>query len=185
MVHNDGEQTFERVTGYAPRRGELNAEQREANESSVSALVSLMGGLPGMKVMGIGFEQLSYVLEADPDDDLSGLRMIAERMSFGSQIGPRRIIDEDWVDPQTARRWLLGTNRAKETPDGEIELLDSEKDVHINLAGLAIATSMHGGRLSEAYIHISDSPARIQRDFLADMSWRINETYADPDEPAK
>lgn len=165
-----------RTQEYAPRNFDLTVDERDANAEGVKVIVGLFGGFAGTKAAGIGFAQLSHIMEADPGDDLSGLRMIADRMRY--DYLPEAYEDERSIDPGTARRWLLGTSRATETVDGELQILDSD---HITLAGLAIASSEGvAGKLTDAYRRITDSPSPLSEDILRDMSWDIYSRYGEP-----
>ena len=166
-----------KITGYARPNHTLTETDREKNADATRAMVASLGGLLGMKASGIGFEQLSQLMEADPNDDLSGLRLMAERMvddPFGTFDDYR---DEQPISPDIARRWLIGTGRVSETATGELAAIDTD---HLTLSGLAIATSADGGRLSEAYQSITDNPIPMTERVIAEMSWNITDRYSQP-----
>ena len=160
---------------YAERNFGLSSDERTDNESAVHAIVSSLGGLEGTIVSGLGFTQLSHIMEADPNDDLSGLRLLASRMDYSSGWST----EDNWrqeqpLDPTSVRQWLVGTGRVIESTDGTLTPLDTD---HLTLSGLAIINSDIPVKLSEAYEGITDNPMPFKEKVLAEMSWNIIELY--------
>ena len=165
------------MTDFAKRNIDLSTEQRKANEEATVAIVQTMGGLVGMKMRGVGFPDLSQVLEADADDDLSGLRLIASRMVYGNDWQ----VDDNWrherpLHPEVARKWLLGTDRVMDTGDGVLLPIETS---HLTLSGLAIVNSAEAMRLSDAYEGITNNPMPFTKELIAEMSWHIARTYSE------
>ena len=156
----------------------LTPDQRKANEDAVSAMVSLLGGPIGMVDKGVKMMDLRPILEADPDDDLSGLRLFASRMvdgpSFvGSHPLPRG--DEPEVFPEEASNWLVRSGRAVETDD--VLVMVDEKEDHLGKAALQIAGGTEPAYLTEAYDVATDSRSPLSPDVIKEIARNMVEEF--------
>jgi hypothetical protein len=88
-----------------------------------------------MRRQGLGVRDLIPLMDTDPRDDLSGLRLLADRMNpviWHEQPSPA----EPEMTPQVAEHWLL-TSRRMKIRDGILILTDTD---HVSKAGFRIAT---------------------------------------------
>ena len=138
------------------------------------AFLSMQGGFDAYKASGGTFDYLLKIYEADPADDLSGLRIIADHMYLGRPVDSPT--DEPMLDPETARTWLLDSGQAVETESG-LELLSQAQPDHIAIAGLAIALGKEPRYLSEAYATLPDHPVQLAELIVSEKAKIILETY--------
>src|SRR3990167_7776587 len=122
------------------------------NERATSALISLLGGLAGMQARGIHFTDFAKILHADPTDDLSGLRDIADALVPGRPLfmtlSGTDESEEPIMTPEDAHRWLTQSSRATEH-NGVLQLNEGEQN-HITLAGYVIALGSENRYLSDS-----------------------------------
>lgn len=148
-----------------------------SNESAVRAFLALNGGFEAYVVGGGKMLDLAPLLDANPDDDLSGLRSMGERMDYSQ--APARQHDEPLIEPAVAKEWILRTGRAIEF-EGELSL--AEDCDHLGIAGLAIATGQEPRFLSEAYYDLPSRSTQLSQEAVATRAWNIAEKYrVEPD----
>lgn len=150
------------IISFVDRRSETS---KNNNRRAVVTLSQVLGGLDGLRDRGLGVKNLAVILHADPSDDLSGLRLLADRMNpilKHEQPSPT----EKLLEPVIARDWMIKTNRMK-NHEGILILTGTD---HLSKAGFQISTSMHPRKLSEAYLEVSDSPIQILPQALSDIT---------------
>ncbi len=150
------------------------------NESAALALISIMGGYDQFKAQGHTLTDLTGILNADPSDQLSGLRAIATGMQYsgGVSLRPSRedSHEEAPIDPETAKTWLLTDGLAIETETG-LELLPTAHPDHSAIAGLIIAVGGTSRLLSEVYADVSPEGGQIADWLVAKKAKGIIETH--------
>jgi hypothetical protein len=154
-------------------RPRLSPEDRRANERAVRAFVSISGGFEGLLFNGTTFEHLAQILYADPADDLSGLRLMAERMEFGVD---RAKSTEPVLTPDMAKFWLLRRG-AREADEGLVLEGDPNNPNHLDIAALAIFNSGEPRALSDAYEEVTTSISPISPEIIVDLGHMIVGEY--------
>lgn len=160
-----------KLSHIIPRMRRTGAE-REANEKAVVSLVALMGGPSVYRKQGLKLSDFHQILDADPNDDLSGLRLITERMDPTLQHR-QTLPDEPLLPPTIAMDWLVRGQRVREREG--IVLLDA-KD-HVSKAGFRIATGMDPLKLSEVYKVTSDNIMQIEPWAVGDIAKEVVADY--------
>lgn len=84
--------------------------------------------------------------------------------------------DEPFIDPKTARAWLLDQKLAVEV-DGNLSLPDDGKESHLSVAGLAIALGAEPRRLTETYAQIPDHPDTLSDSMLRGIAQGVVDAY--------
>ena len=139
-----------------------------------------MGGYDQFKARGHALTDLAGILEADPGDQLSGLRTIATGMYYsgGVSLRPSRedLQEEPLIGPEIAKAWLLSDGLAIETEAG-LELLPMTYPDHIAIAGLTIAIGDTPRLLSEVYAKVSQKGGQIADWLVAERAQGIVEPY--------
>lgn len=154
-------------------------DARKQNEDAVLALVTMLGGSAGMIADRIKLADLAPILDADPDDDLSGLRLIAERMSGAPYRESEPDEGREIIWPEEARHWLLTHDRAIEV-NGELQVLPAMD--HMGWAALRIANSDGPESLIQAYREVTDNRAPLSNSIIRDLAKRIANGYEDSKE---
>jgi hypothetical protein len=157
---------------------ELSKEGRASNDDAVAALVAMLGGAVGMTEKGIRLTDLIPILNADPDDDLSGLRLLAER-GVGREsinLNSYKPVSEEniFILPNEARHWLVSTGRVVEK-NGELE--HQEPMDHLGHAALSIIGHQRGMYFYDAYREASNNRAPLSRAIINEIANHIIELY--------
>jgi hypothetical protein len=172
--------SFEEEVNY--RCDQLVGKQTlDANQEAASAFLSMFGGFEGYLASGGTMETLYDILDADPKDDLSGLRDIARDTVYGHGLGERKAATEEpYIDPEAAREWLLAQGRAKEK-DGRLVLLTpkDQKPEHWSVVGLSIALSGVPQKISDVYRDIMGEDAPWSESTVIKMANAINSCIPD------
>ena len=124
---------------------------RDENLKAAVTAVTLMGGIDVLHKKGLNLRLVAPLMDADIDDDLSGLRTFASRMGISGSPKKEPLPTEPLMEQHVAEWWMIKTGRAKEK-DGILMLTATD---HVSMAGFRIATSMQPQRLSEAYYAVS------------------------------
>jgi hypothetical protein len=161
-------------------RGVVDSElkRRRSNERAAVTFVNMMGGLGAVYVRD-AVHVATDILEADPNDDLSGLRTIADRSFMGQHFGDEpqseEMPDLAVVSPEAARHWLIKQGRAEELPTGELRIINTD---HMTQAGLWIAQQEDSVHFATAYRSMSpDSP--LTDDLISEAGAAISRSYID------
>lgn len=162
--------------GWAPKRENLTSEQRRSNEAAAKTLIALMGGFEGIIANGVSMKDLSWILEADPKDDISGLRSMSECLVPSSGFEKRIPVDDVALEPHIARQFLLKTGRAIVDND-VLMLVDDDRTDHITLAGFAISQDIAPRTLVNAYQEVSTNGITIHPDTLNGIARSIVQDY--------
>lgn len=151
--------------------------ERQANEDAVTAMVSMLGGITGMVDKGVRLTDLIPILDADPDDDLSGLRLIASRMTYDTGYSPAPVAQvELQVYPEEAKAWLVRTHRAQEVEEG----LRLNDDVdHLGKAALMIACGDEPQLMTEAYDQATDNRSPLHPDMVKEIAQLMIDGYSE------
>lgn len=159
----------------------LSPQETGDNEDAARALFSFVGGYTGYMTnlpSDTRLGDFSRILHADPEDDLSGLRLLASRMQYGmteAAPGPQSVASaERFIEPVIARWWLQASRRA-DIVDGT--LLLRPKPDHLGLAAFTIANSETGADFYEAYASASDNRAPLSREVVTDIARSIVNGY--------
>jgi hypothetical protein len=156
-------------------------EPLDPNQEAASAFLSMFGGFEGYLASGGTMETLYAILEAGPEDDLSGLRAIAKSTVYSHDrtgIKERKIDTEPYIDPQAAREWLLTQGRAEEK-DGRLVLLtpQDQKPEHWSVVGLSIVLSGVPQKISDVYRDLVGKDTPWTESIVIEMANAIN-SYA-------
>lgn len=156
----------------------FEVEPRGSNEDCVKTLVGLLGGPAGMMAQGVRLEDLARVLEADPTDDLQGLRMLAGRSSAlsWSSVSPNSHDEEPLMSPRVAEWWLESTGRMVCGPEG-LEFPEGSKPDHLTLAAYDIVQSGVSSHLSAVYARITTSTTTLAPSMIADVSLAAHKSH--------
>jgi len=159
-------------------------ENLTSNERSALALIATFGGLNGLASMPKGtFLEVSRILRADPDDDLSGLRILADRMQFGVDfilpVGLRE--DEPIIDGDIARHFLLTTGRAYTTKDGN--LVPKPKLDHLGYAALSISIHDQPESYTDMYELVTEGRIPLSLDMVRDIGNGMIESFYASNQP--
>jgi hypothetical protein len=161
-----------------------SSEVRKGNEEAVHALVSLLGGATSMVNRNIRLTSLVPVLNADPSDDLSGLRLLASRMTYDSGLAsmPGDVSClEPYVYPEEAESWLLRTARVTKTQKGLVPTDDFD---HLGEAALSIVHSDEPGLMTEAYDIATNNRSPLNPGMVKDIAhMMVSEFVPEPGAP--
>lgn len=156
----------------------LDGETQTANEEAVRA----MSDSDEVKEQGHDLVEPAAILKADPGNDLSVSRLIAERMQPRGELSG--VYSESGVDepvatvvsPEVARQWLIDTKRAAETDNG---LIWQDKKDHLGLAALAISKGSEPQVFAKAYNLATDNRGPLHPDIVEEIAQRIVSHYSE------
>lgn len=149
-------------------------QRKKSNERAAQAFSGMLGGW-GAVFANDAQIVAARIADSDIDDQLSGLRHVADDMEF--QVGPRNVVKPylGTVSPEAARHWLLKQKRAEELPTGELRIIGDNTD-HYTLTGIWIAQQDETVLFVNAYRAMSPA-SPLTDDTISETGASITASY--------